>query len=148
MAALSREGASDPQIRSSVLRPLGWGSPDLVSPRDVDAYIRNCFEYENEVIETLKAPRRMFDEIEAMGTFTGDCDDVSIFTATVLRILGIQSRFVAIRTAGSPVEFEHVFTEGLFVTNIVPFSYAWVRFDATVPVDTVHEYAEALVEYV
>lgn len=143
MAALAREGAADARIRSLVRR---FGRVHLYQlPLVMDAYIRSTFSYSDEVIETLKAPERILDEIEAFGGFTGDCDDVSIWTATLATAMGYPVRFVAIRTDPRSEDFSHVFTDVNFST---PTGNAWVRFDATVPRATEHAFVEAMVEYV
>lgn len=55
------------------------------------------------------------------GRMQGDCDDKSITLATMLQIIGIPTRFVAIKTFDKPKYFSHVFVEGLIEDKWIPF---------------------------
>lgn len=140
MGALAREGAKDNRYLRLAARMLVvpyWNQPAVI-----DAYVRGVFTYEDEAIETLKAPERIMDEIDAFGDFTGDCDDASIFLATIFKSMGLQSQFVAIRQYEAEPDYTHVFVEALFP------GLGLKRFDPTVPPYTEHEFVEAMAEYV
>lgn len=55
----------------------------------------------------------------------GDCDDVAMFLAAVLKIKNYRTRFVALRTRRHDPEFYHVVTEAMEQGQ-------WKRFDPTV----------------
>jgi transglutaminase-like putative cysteine protease len=148
MAALVRDGLKSPRVKSFVQR---FNASGTAAPQVLDSYARSVLQYTNEDIETLKTPERMLDEISAFGSFTGDCDDASIFVATVLYGLGVETRFVAIRVNPTDADFTHVFAEGKFpwMPPLSRFEFlarhAWVRFDPTVAPDTIHQFAETMV---
>lgn len=152
MAALVRDSLKSPRVRAFVQR---FNASGTAAPQVLDSYARGVLSYANEDIETLKTPERILDEISAFGTFTGDCDDASIFVATILYGLGVPARFVAIRVNPTDADFTHVFVEGMFKWerweipgDWVPYMnnrHAWVRFDPTVSPDTIHQFAETMI---
>lgn len=95
----------------------------------VDDFIRSKFIYVKEQIETLVTPEYMLSGLEVNNHLVGDCDDISMFHATLLTCMGIPVRFVAIRSMQDDINFDHVFIEA-FDGN------EWRVFDATVPPNT------------
>jgi transglutaminase-like putative cysteine protease len=112
----------------------------LSTIQEVDLWIRGHFRYRPELEEVLRTVPYMANQFRTLGYFEGDCDDVSIFYATVLKILGFQLvRFVAIRHT-HPSEFEHVFVE-----FYEPQGGQWLRVDPTVDQTTVHHELERMI---
>lgn len=95
----------------------------------VDTYIRQRFIYIPEKIETLVTPDYMLSGLEVNKHLTGDCDDISMFHATLLTCMGFQVRFVAIRSVRENPDYDHVFIEAFD-------GHDWQGFDATVPSGT------------
>jgi transglutaminase-like putative cysteine protease len=95
----------------------------------VDDFIRSKFIYMPEQIETLVTPDYMLSGLEVNNHLTGDCDDISMFHATLLTCMGIKVRFVAIRSMQENPDYDHVFIEAHDGNE-------WRVFDATVPPDT------------
>jgi hypothetical protein len=124
------------QARTAIL----WLLPAGGNPFDWDSWVRNHFQYRGEVEEVVRTPQRMFDDLERLGYFEGDCDDISTLNAAVLFTMGFPVRFVAIRYDGSP-EFLHVFVEFLYRGQ-------WQRMDPTVPPGTIHQEDERMEIYV
>jgi hypothetical protein len=63
--------------------------------------------------ELIKSPCRIFNEVEAHGIATGDCDDQAILLATSFYLLGMQVGFEAVSNLlmapGKAVPLDHVF---------------------------------------
>jgi len=101
------------------------------------------FRYRSEIDEIIRAPEFMLTDLETYGYMEGDCDDAATFSASVCRSLGIDSRFMAIRTDPRGSDFRHVFTMGNDGFG------GWFRIDVTVPRATVLEfYGEPMIENV
>jgi hypothetical protein len=78
--------------------------------------VRETLRYTNDPlgVELVKTPTFILREIERHGRATLDCDDASVWLATLLRAVGMQTRFKVIRASrASPGEFTHVFVEAL-----------------------------------
>ncbi len=120
---------------------------EFVSPGDFDfdlggfdQWVRSVFTFRPEGEELLKDPILAMDEIEQRGYFDGDCDDVSMFYAAILRPFYPIVRFVAIRYDPSNPEFTHVFVE------VSRHGHTFIKLDATVQPWTQHAEIERLVE--
>jgi len=119
----------------NLIKPL---ANRLRTPASIDAYVRSVFRYESEPVETLCTVQFMVDSISKYGYFVGDCDDVSIFLASLLKSLGYRVKFVAIATKRNDPNFYHVFTD-------VMISGQWFRFDPTVSSGTTHIYYKEMI---
>lgn len=104
----------------------------------VDNFIRDKFIYAGEQIETLVTPEYMLSGLEVNHHLTGDCDDISMFHATLLTCMGYAVRFVAIRSIQSNPNFDHVYIEVLNNGN-------WIIYDETVPSGTPLEFFARIV---
>lgn len=137
MAGMAREARRNPKFQSFVFHVQGPGvpAPDLLF---LDSWIRRHFRYRPELYEVLRTPEFMLNDLETKGFVEGDCDDISIFYAAILRTLGYEVRFVAIRYS-HPELFEHVFIE--FENT----GRGWVRLDPTAERGTIHEELERMV---
>jgi hypothetical protein len=89
-------------------------------------------------METLVTPEYMLSGLEVNHHLTGDCDDISMFHAALLVILGFKVRFVAIRSVQDNSNFDHVFIE-------VQNGHDWMLYDETVPSGTPIEYFARIV---
>jgi hypothetical protein len=86
--------------------------------------VREVLRYTNDPlgVELVKTPTFILREIERHGRATLDCDDASVWLATLLRAVGIPTRFKVIRgSRTNPDEFTHVFVEALIHGRWVPF---------------------------
>jgi transglutaminase-like putative cysteine protease len=128
-------------IAASITHELN-GQDETTLIRSVDSWVRRYFEYESENIETVKSPLIDWQEIEENGYFTGDCDDVSVFEATVFKSLGFPVRLVAIRTQADNPDYLHVFIEVQTTNN------QWIRLDPTVRAGLIHVSYGEMVMYV
>jgi hypothetical protein len=107
----------------------------------MDDWVRSVYRYRDESEELLKDPSLAMDEVIQRGWFDGDCDDISMFYAALLRPIFPLVRFVAIRYKPENPEFTHVFTE-------FNFHGTYVRVDPTVQPGTMYQELERMVEYV
>lgn len=138
MARLARDGANLPNALR-LRAPLFAGSPDLYLAH-LDTVVRSVFRYRGENEEVIRTPARMWLDLETLGYVEGDCDDVAVFFASILKACGFQVRFVAIRYDDTP-DFKHVFVEAFD-------GQEWRRLDPTVAVGTVHRETERMQVYV
>ena len=136
MAGLTREAAADSYFsgaaKSFFYHPTAG---------EVDAQIRYFYTYTNEAVETLYSPIFNMKRYAAGADIIGDCDDVSMFLAAVLKVKGYRTRFVALRTRRHDPEFYHVVVEALEHGK-------WKRFDPTVIQGLMQVDYGQMVEYV
>lgn len=133
MAALVRAAADD-----NVFREF---ASQYRTPAEVDLMLRIVYTYIEEPIETLYAPQYNLSHLYQFGSIIGDCDDISMFYAAVFTVIGIRTRFVAMRTRRNDPEFYHVVVEDLDSQR---------RYDATVPPNMVYQMIDygKMVQYV
>lgn len=98
---------------------------DFPTAREIDAEVRRSYTYVDEEIETLYSPMFNMHRLLQNQDIVGDCDDVAMFLAAVLKIKNYRTRFVALRTRRHDPEFYHVVTEAMEQGQ-------WKRFDPTV----------------
>ena len=91
-------------------------------------------------MEIINTPGYDIQQIAENGRFGGDCDDVAVFVASLFKSLGMESRFVAIKTEAVK-NFSHVYVEVLADNQ-------WMTVDPTVPIGTQHEHYGRMVQYV
>jgi transglutaminase-like putative cysteine protease len=130
MAQLAREASSNTEFRERIQ----FLFPPI--PDAIDRFLRSLFRYREEIEEIIRTPQHMLEKFETDGFIEGDCDDIATLYAAIFGVFGWPSRFVAIRYDAP--EFQHVFLEAMI-------GGAWKRFDATVPVGTVHKELERMV---
>ena len=97
--------------------------------------------YRPEHEEILRSPDWMMRDLETQGYVEGDCDDIAIFLAALIKVLGNPVHFVAIRTKAEDPEFSHVFVE-VWTGN------GWTVMDPTVPHGTRYRTVERMIENV
>lgn len=105
----------------------------------IDEAIRPYYVYRDEREEVLRTPLFMVNDLETIGKFEGDCDDISILTAAVCTLFGYRARFVAIRYDPSVDYIQHVFVQAMD-------SYGWRVLDLTVPIGTKLSAIEIMVQ--
>lgn len=135
MSRLVNQALRNPSLRNSILDLEGGSDLDTL-----DLQVRGHFRYRPENLEVIRTPELMWSDWMRQGWFEGDCDDVSVMFATILKALLYPVRFVAIRYDNHP-EFEHVFIEAYDGTS-------WRVFDPTVTVGTDYKATERMVESV
>lgn len=138
MRILANRGASDPGLRSGVAGMF----TGVLNLDTIDNVVRGNFHYRGENQEVLRTPLFMWRDWTERGFFEGDCDDVSIMFATILKVLGVPVRFVAIRYDNHE-NFEHVFIEAYDKLRA-----GWRVFDPTVEPGTDYHVTERMVESV
>jgi len=133
MAGLAREASRDSRfIEFANL---------FQSAADVHASLSGVYKYQDEEIETLYAPTFNLNYFNQTGELTGDCDDIAMFYAAIFRVLGLPTRFVAMKTKRHDPEFLHVVVESFEDGR-------WRRYDPTVQPGLVQIDFGRMVEYV
>lgn len=128
MASLARAGSRDAYpVAMGVCTSFGIHSVnDCILA--IDCFLRDKFNYRREQNEVLRTVPFMLNDLETIGEFQGDCDDMAIMGCALLCSLGITSRLTAIKSV--PGEFDHVFCEALGDSG------QWFPVDPTVPYGT------------
>lgn len=97
-------------LKSSIIREL--------QPKDylseilaIRNFAADHIRYANDAlsVEEVQDPERISDQIVQYGKAVGDCDDGSLWIATMGRLLGRVSQFVIVGF-GKPGHYSHVFT--------------------------------------
>lgn len=94
-----------------------WGEIDALLTA-----VRRSMRYTPDPVgvETVKSPTFIMREIKAKGRAAMDCDDASVLAATLIRAVGVPTRFKVIKD--SPTEYTHVYLEALV-------DGSWVKVD-------------------
>jgi hypothetical protein len=136
MVGLTIEAVNDLPFRNAVNKYF-----NLRTAGEIDAKIRNWYVYTPEEVETLYSPMFNMERFIMGADIIGDCDDIAMFLAAVLRVRQYPVRFVAMRTKRNDPEFYHVVVEALE-------NKKWKRFDPTVIPGLVQVDYGRMVEYV
>lgn len=140
MEQLARSAARNPEFKRGitglgfVLGRFWSGGVDTID--SIDEWTRSHFRYRAELEEVVRTPRFMLESLSSDGFFEGDCDDVSVFVASILAMIGVPVRYVAIRYRGD--QFEHVYVEAFDGTR-------WRVIDPTVEKGTTYNEIERMV---
>ena len=107
MAQLTRQGKVDPLVREFALS-LVRGVPENDYGKEIAVmfyYVRDNIRYVRDIrgIETVQTPEKTLQYKQ------GDCDDQSVLLATLLEIVGNETRFKAV--GYTPRFFQHVYVE-------------------------------------
>lgn len=113
MERLVQQGIRDPGVvlyAQNVVR----NSPEYGQSAEASAIledVRRTMRYTLDPlgVETVKDPSFILQEIQRKGRAAMDCDDASVWTSTLLRAIGIPTRFKVIKD--DPREFTHVFLQ-------------------------------------
>jgi len=128
------------KLAESVLRDV----PDRVFNLEIQAlfdFVRDRIRLTRDIkdVETIKTLERIYNEIEALGIFLGDCDDATILLAGLLMSVGYTVRIVITSTMQNVSDsFNHIFLQ---VLN--PTDNKWYNLDPTIktkPMGTVVRY--------
>jgi transglutaminase-like putative cysteine protease len=124
MGRMAKQGKTLPAIRHLALSITQncSGKDWACEVASIQEWVKKNIKYRKDVdgVETLQTP----DNTLSYGS--GDCDDQSILTASLLLSIGHPCRFMAV--AFHPNQFAHVFAE----TKIGPH---WLSVETTEPVD-------------
>lgn len=115
MERMAAAGTRDPVV-VLFAQELVRNGPEYGKMAEVDsilAGVRRSMRYTPDPlnVETVKAPSFSVREIKAHGRAVMDCDDASTLAASLIRSVGIPTRFKVIKD--SPTEFTHVYLEAL-----------------------------------
>lgn len=128
---IAREQAVRPEIRvivSRLVRPVAekqWSN----EIRAIFEYVKAGIRYlrDPEGTEYVQTPLRHIANIERDGVSFGDCDDMSLLLATLLKSAGYKTRYVIISSPGNPgTSYNHIFVE-----TLDPSIGVWISLDAT-----------------
>lgn len=114
MKEKARLHAGDPSIRRlalNILQEYQVPSHYFVGEAlAIGDYVKTNMRYvrDPENIEYLQSPLTMVNDLKA-GRAQGDCDDMSLLTATLLLTVGIQPYFKAVRYEQSFGNFNHIY---------------------------------------
>lgn len=130
---------------ASLVSQLWFSSVDknhIALINKVDAYLRQNYTWTEDQIdgvpmEAIQTPEYMIQGKEMRGYYNGDCDDISTLEAAILTGMGIQCRFVVIRSKADAMVYDHVYIEA-FANG------EWIVSDITVPKEVVHKYYQRL----
>lgn len=128
---IARSQAVDPAVRRTVQNIVA-GTPEKQWTAEIQkifGWVKNHVRYlrDPEGTEYVQTPTRHIANIERDGVSFGDCDDMSLLLATLLRSAGYKTKFVIISSPGNNRgTFNHIFTE---VSD--PSIQTWIALDAT-----------------
>lgn len=119
---LAVQGSRSPEIITLTRDILvGAGVPERDKWSEIvtiHGWIKRNSRYTNdsvdaEVLTKVTGPQSMMEQYRKYGMFAGDCDDLSIFEAAMLRSVGRQTRFVTItRDTEDPMNrMQHIYLE-------------------------------------
>jgi transglutaminase-like putative cysteine protease len=112
MANLARQGAQNPKIRDY--------AESIPGPYAIDSVIRSLYRYRDENEEIVRTPAFMLNDLETLGYFEGDCDDIATFTATITKAMNLPTRLTGIQSEAGHGEYDHVFSEFLVGSSWFP----------------------------
>jgi len=97
MKTFALGASADPLVREAaeeVIRNVQQRAYGMEA-RMVESWIRKRLRYTRDGlnVETIKAPRRMLEELKKNGVMIGDCDDASTLAAALLLSLGHRPAF-------------------------------------------------------
>lgn len=113
MERLVRQGIRDPEVVLYAQQAVR-GAPEYGQRAELDAIlddVRRTMRYTLDPVgvETVKSPSFILREIRDRGRAVMDCDDASVWTAALVRSVGMNTRWKVIQD--DPTEFTHVFLE-------------------------------------
>lgn len=110
----------------------------LCPPRDVRCeaealrgWLARNFRFTRDpaLVETLRPPRRLLEQIQRDGVASGDCDDAATLGAALAACIGFVPWAVVTGFRRPGAAFQHVFT----VLPLEPYAEGWVDLDITKP---------------
>ena len=108
------EGSKLPEVRQLALK-VAYSSDQVSAIYD---FVKAEIKYQLDPYQTelFIHPRKMI-EFYNQGIGSGDCDDISLFTASLLRSLGYQANIVLLDTRGQG--FDHAVTQVILNGNTI-----------------------------
>lgn len=111
MFLLERESFENYYFKNWVLEKFANYVTELDLYKAIHSYILKNFTYRDEnEIEVVTSPKRMIE------TNLGDCDDFSLFIKTVLKVLGIECKYMLVGKTNE--DFSHILvvtTKGILI---------------------------------
>lgn len=101
---------------------------ELCEVGNIFKYVLKHFRYVKDPrgLEMFKAADAVDTEINMFGEFQGDCDDVSVYLASLLTSIGYKCKFVVISIRGKGDDFRHVYP-----MVYLPKADRWMALEAT-----------------
>lgn len=115
MDRLVRSGVQDPSV-VLYAQQIVRSAPEYGQRAELSSIlddVRRTMRYTLDPlgVETVKSPSFVLEEIRTRGKAAMDCDDATVWTAALVRSVGMQTRFRVIRD--DPREYTHVYLEAL-----------------------------------
>lgn len=101
-------------LAEDILRGSKWKQERIQDIFIIFNFVYNKARFLRDIygIETLKSPKHIINELKQKGNFTGDCDDISMLLAGLLKVSGYKVRFVITSTIHFPTkDFNHIYVE-------------------------------------
>jgi hypothetical protein len=114
MKQVARARASHPVVRELALKILEWAKTDSQNHLDealaIGRFVKTRVKYVRDIhgVEQLHDPLTLIDQIKR-GVAAGDCDDMSLLTATLLLSIGHQPYFKIVKYRNHPGAFHHIY---------------------------------------
>jgi hypothetical protein len=117
MKGIAREESSDPLIRQlaiNILNAARVGSHQYVSEaRALATWVQKNIAYVKDAanVEQLHSPKLLIKKMQAGEPMRGDCDDMSLFLATLLLAVGHKPAFKCVRykTTNPDASYNHIY---------------------------------------
>lgn len=135
--------------RSTLVRSMTEQVVHQLQPKDylseliaIRNWVASHVRYTNDSLttEVVKDPQRMVEEILARGKAVGDCDDIGLLIATMVRQVGREAEYITVGFQGPKLwkrarqwdtnDFSHVFARAL-----EPKSRQWIVLDPVAGTD-------------
>jgi len=109
LSRLLNEGSMSPKVRQMALQAIADYSDDE-QIRAIHLFVRDNVKYVSDPKDTelFIAPWIMCDLIER-GVAAGDCDDMALFTASLLKSIGYNTKIIILDTQGGG--YDHAISE-------------------------------------
>lgn len=96
--------------------------------KDIWNYIQNHFQYVEDIFDEV-----IISPVQLLVIKQGDCDDFSLFTHTILTIMGIPRKYILL---GATKQYTHIAVYSMGITvdganpnyNIIPEKYKYFDF--------------------
>lgn len=95
-----------------ILRYTKYVKPKIVDVVRIFNFLKKRIRFLRDIhkVETIKTPKHLIEELKTKGIIVGDCDDLSMLLAGILKVIGYPVRFV-ISAVGNTSQFNHIYVE-------------------------------------